>query len=225
MAWNQSAGEVAKPTPKKPSALKGAADVLRYPKKVNVVDLAPAPFKCAKEAVFWAKGHGVVGVMSDVDTNGKGVVSISIASIRKMVSVSAMSKSVTPGIHYAALMRLRDIIRESFVGEVHPDRMKKGGKRSAANGVNPDVTVLRLYGCVSFGDFPFRSKVTLKRYVDVNESPKAYSYEISNIEVLKGNAGDVPLPSDKTSMDVGILLNGVCDVNGAPLLMTSETER
>ena len=216
MAWNQSTGAAAKP--KKPSALKGAADVLRYPKKVNVVDLAPAPFKCAKEAVFWAKGHGVVGVMSDVDTNGKGVVSISIASIRKMVSVSAMSKSVTPGIHYAALMRLRDIIRESFVGEIHPDRMKRDGKRSPANGVNPDVTVLRLYGCVAFGDIPLRAKVTLKQYVDPNEKAKAYSYEISNIEVLKGNAGVEPLPSDRTSMDVSILLNGVCDVNGEPLL-------
>ena len=42
--------------------------------------------------------------------------------------------------------------------------------------------------------------------------------EISNIEVLKGIAAPVALPSDKTSIDVGILLNGVCDVNGAPLL-------
>ena len=51
-----------------------------------------------------------------------------------------------------------------------------------------------------------------------SEDTKAYSYGISNIEVLKGNAGVEPLPSDKTSMDVGILLNGVCDVNGVPLL-------
>ncbi len=55
-------------------------------------------------------------------------------------------------------------------------------------------------------------------YVDPNEKAKAYSYEIINIEVLKGNAGVEPLPSDRTSMDVGILLNGVCDVNGEPLL-------
>ena len=54
--------------------------------------------------------------------------------------------------------------------------------------------------------------------VDPNEREKAYSYETSNIEVLKGNAGVEPLPSDKTSMNVDILLNGVCDVNGAPLL-------
>ena len=191
---------------------------VRIPESVNVVELETAPFKCAKDAVCWAKGHGVVGLMSDVDTNGKGAISISVASIRKMASMSAKSKSVTPAIHYAALMRLRDIIRESFVGERHPDRMKRDGKRSAVHGLNPDVTVVRLYGCVAFGDIPLRAKVTLKSYVDVNENTKAYSHEISNIEVLKGNAGVVPLPNNKTSMDVGILLNGVCDVNGVPLL-------
>ena len=196
---------------------------MNYPKKVKVIELENAPFRCAKDAVVWAKDHGVVGVMSNADTGGKGAISISVASVRKMVSVSAMSKSVTPAIHYAALMRLRDIVRESFVGEVHPDRMKRDGKRSAAYGLNPDVTVLRLYGCVSFGDIPFRAKVTLKSYVDTNEDTKAYSYEISNIEVLKGNAGVVPLPSDKTSMiDVSIILNGVCDVKGVPLLKVKD---
>ena len=191
---------------------------MKYPKRVTIIELENAPFRCAKDAVAYAKAHGIVGVMSDADTGGKGEISISISSIRKMVSIAAMSKSVTPAIHYSALMRLRDIIRESFVGEVHSDRMKRNGKRSPLNGINPDVSVLRLYGCVSFGDIPLRAKVTLKQYVDANEKPKAYSYEISNIEVLKGNAGDMPLPSDRTSMDVAILLNGVCDVNGVPLM-------
>ena len=40
----------------------------------------------------------------------------------------------------------------------------------------------------------------------------------SNIEILKGVAGFVTRPSDKTSMLVRILLNGVCDVNDEPLL-------
>ena len=43
----------------------------------------------------------------------------------------------------------------------------------------------------------------------------------SNIEILKGVAGFVTQPSDKTSMLVRILLNGVCDVNGEPLLKLS----
>ena len=80
------------------------------------------------------------------------------------------------------------------------------------------VRIARLYGCVSFGGIPYRAKTTLKLFVDANEKTKAYSYEISNIEILKGVAGFVTRPSDKTSMLVRILLNGVCDVNGEPLL-------
>ena len=88
--------------------------------------------------------------------------------------------------------------------------------------------------------FSYRSKTTLKLFLDKNEKTKAYSYEISNIEILRGTAESltqpnckismptvesltgtariVILPNTKTSIDVGILLNGVCDVNGAPLL-------
>ena len=191
---------------------------MNYPKKVTVIELENAPFKGAKPAYKWATSHGIVGLMSDVDTGGKGEVSISNASILKMVSGSAATKSITPEIHFAALMRLRDIIRESFVGEIHADYGKVNGKRSPANRVNPNVSIVRLYGCVSLGGIMYRAKTTLKRYVDPNEKTKAYSYEISNIEVLKGVAGFVTRPSDKTSMDVSILLNGVCDVNGEPLL-------
>ena len=149
---------------------------MKYPKRVTVIELENAPFRNSDAADDWARTHGVIGLMSNVDTGGKGEISISARSIDKMLSGSALQKSVTPAIHYAALMRLRDIIRESFVGEIHPDRMKRDGKRSPANGVNPDVTVLRLYGCVAFGDIPLRAKVTLKQYVDPNEKAKAYSY-------------------------------------------------
>ena len=115
---------------------------------ISVVELESAPFKNAREALKWAKSHGIIGVMSDVDTNGKGFISISVSSIRKMMSTSALSRSVTPLIHYAALLRLRDIIRESFVGECHADRLKVAGKRAVDNGVNPEVEVFRLFGCV-----------------------------------------------------------------------------
>ena len=76
-----------------------------------------------------------------------------------------------------------------------------------------------LYGCVSVADIPMRVKTTLKMHKDERQPTKAYSYEITNVEVLKGNAECAIQPSDKTStFDVGILLNGVCDVNGASLL-------
>ena len=51
-----------------------------------------------------------------------------------------------------------------------------------------------------------------------NENTKAYSYEISNIEILRGYVGTEVQPRDKISIATHILLNSVCDVNGAPLL-------
>ena len=65
----------------------------------------------------------------------------------------------------------------------------------------------------------------LRRILRRMKSPsKAYSYEISNIEILRETAAPVARPSNKISMDVNILLNGVCDVNGKPLLDVCEIE-
>ena len=192
---------------------------MKYPKRVNVIELENAPFRCAKDAVVWAKQHGIVGVMSNADTGGKGEISISLGSLDKMLSGSAVKKSATPALHYAALVRLRDLIRESFIAEIHPD-FKKGvnGRRSPANGINPTVEIIVMYGCAAYMDYPCRVKTTVKRLLDSHEPHKAYSYEMTNVEVLKGNAAPIARPNDRTpTFDVDILLNGVCDVNGVPL--------
>ena len=193
---------------------------VKIPESVNVVELETAPFKCARDAIAYAKSHGIVGIMSSADSGGKGEVSISVRSLDKMLSGTAVRKSVTPAIHFSALVRLRDIIRESFVAEVHPDYAKGlDGKRSPTNGINERVTIAVLYGCVSVAGLPMRVKTTLKMHKDERQPTKAYSYEITNVEVLKGNAECAIQPSDKTStFDVVILLNGVCDVNGVPIL-------
>ena len=135
---------------------------IEYPKSVNVVELESAAFKCAKDADAWARNHGIVGLMSNVDTGGKGEISISVNSLNKMLSGSALRKSVTPSIHFAALQRLRDIIRESFIAERHPDYAKVDGVRSPAHGTNRMVDIVVLYGCVSFGGIAYRAKTTLK---------------------------------------------------------------
>jgi len=192
------------------------------PGKVRVVELESAPFKCARDADQWARSHGIVGVMSDEDSGLKGRISISTTSIEKMLCGQAVRKSVTPLIHYAALMRIRDIIRESLVAEIHPDYLKIDGVRSPKNGVNSSVEIAVLYGCVSFGGIPYRAKTTLKLHRDVQQPTKAYSYEISNIEVLTGIARIVILPNVNTSMDVGILLHGVVDVNGEPIIKSAK---
>ena len=193
---------------------------MEYPKTVNIIELENAPFKCAVDAVAYARSHGIVGVMSNADTGGKGEISISLGSLDKMLSGSAVKKSATPALHYAALVRLRDIIRESFVAEIHPD-FKKGadGRRSPANGINPTVEIIVMYGCAAYMDYPCRVKTTIKRLLDSHEPHKAYSYEITNVEVLKGNAAPIARPNDRTpTFDVAILLDGVCGVNGEPLL-------
>ena len=63
---------------------------IEYPKSVNVVELESAAFKCAKDADAWARNHGIVGLMSNVDTGGKGEISISVNSLNKMLSGSAL---------------------------------------------------------------------------------------------------------------------------------------
>ena len=191
---------------------------IKIPKAVAIVELDGAPFRNTREAMAWAADHGIVGLMSDVDTRGKGEISISLNSIRKMASGSAVLKSVTTAIHYAAMVRVRDIIRESFVAEIHPDFKKVAGIRRVGNPVNPLVDIAILYGGVSFGEIPYRAKTTMKIYHERGRRSKAYSYEISNIEILKGNAAPVARPNNRTSMSTKILLNGVCDVNGRPIL-------
>lgn len=70
---------------------------------------------------------------------------------------------------------------------VHAD-YKKGedGVRSLKNGINPNVTIHRLYGAVRMGGRLYRVKVTLKENTRTKETPKAYSYEATKIELLEG---------------------------------------
>ena len=126
---------------------------MNYPKRVKIVELESAPFQCAKDAIVYAKSHGI------------------------------------------------------------------DGKRCKGNAVNDRVTIAVLYGCVSMGGLPFRAKTTLKLHKDVSQPTKAYSYEISNIEVLRGNAECAIQPSNNTpTFDVDILLKDVLDVNGVQLV-------
>ena len=123
----------------------------------------------------------------------------SVASILKMLCGAAVRKSVTPAIHYSALVRLRDIVRESFVAEIHPDYKKIEGKRSASNPVNGRVDIAVLYGCVALGGIDYRAKTTVKIFTASPAASKAYSYEIRNIEILRGYVGTEVQPRDKIS--------------------------
>ena len=208
----------------------------------SIVQAEAAPFNSTQGALEWAEANGVVGLMGADETNGKGEISISASSVREMLNPSQRGKSVSDSAHYAALAKLRDIIRESELADRHPDYVKgKDGRRSPENGVNPGVTIDVLYGALRFGGEAYRVKTTLKRFAQADAKTKAYAYEVSEIEVLTGTLVQPetgPDPRASTSITGDILLQGVrnskgklilddfskvVDENGEPLVVSHST--
>ena len=181
------------------------------------------PFRSTKEALIWARANGLIGRMGESETGGKGVVTISAESIRETLNPRQREKSDSDRVHFAALGKLRDLIRESRILEMHPDWPKgKDGRRDprAADGRH-EITICIAYAAFVFEDVAYRVRLTLKRYAQTGTS-KAYAYRVNEIEVVSGTlGGKIALatnPTDTTSICADILLQGVFDVNGAPLL-------
>ena len=196
-----------------PRSMMDGGKSLRPETRVNVVEAeAGHGFKNYAEAKAWAKEH-IARTYSGEETGGKGDIRISNAAVDKYLSQSAVDKSESKDVHLAVLKVLPDVIRESVDAEQHAD-FKKGedGVRSAANGVNPNVTIHRLYGAVRMDGKLYRVKVTLKEDVKSERSAKkAYSYEATKIELLAGTLvkpeGDDP--NTNNSITAANLLNGV----------------
>ncbi len=196
-----------------PRSMMDGGKSLRPETRVNVVEAeAGHGFKNYAEAKTWAKEH-IARTYSGEETGGKGDIRISNAAVDKYLSQSAVDKSESKDVHLAVLKVLPDVIRESVDAEQHAD-FKKGedGVRSAANGVNPNVTIHRLYGAVRMDGKLYRVKVTLKEDVKSERSAKkAYSYEATKIELLAGTLvkpeGDDP--NTNNSITAANLLNGV----------------
>ena len=187
-----------------------------------------APFCKTAEALAWARLHGLIGRMGENETGGKGVVTISAESIRETLNPRQREKSVSQSVHFAALMKLRELIRASRILEVHPDWLKdSSGKRSPAVGVNHDIAICVAYAAFGIGDVVYRVRLTLKRYRQTKSS-KVYAYRVNEIEVVPGTlGGKIALttnPTGTTSICGTILLNGALDVNGVPLLAGDEGE-
>ena len=171
-----------------PRSMMDGGKSLRPETRVNVVEAeAGHGFKNYAEAKTWAKEH-ITRTYSGEETGGKGDIRISNAAVDKYLSQSAVDKSESKDVHLAVLKVLPDVIRESVDAEQHAD-FKKGedGVRSAENGVNPNVTIHRLYGAVRMDGKVYRVKVTLKENTRTKETPKAYSYEATKIELLEGS--------------------------------------
>ena len=196
-----------------PRSMMDGGKSLRPETRVNIVETkAEHGFKNYAEAKAWAKEH-VARTYSGEETGGKGDIRISNAAVDKYLSQSAVDKSESKDVHLAVLKVLPDVIRESVDAEQHADFKKgKDGVRSAENGVNPNVTIHRLYGAVRMDGKLYRVKVTLKEDVKSERSAKkAYSYEATKIELLAGTLvkpeGDDP--NTNNSITAANLLNGV----------------
>ena len=171
-----------------PRSMMDGGKSLRPETRVNIVETkSEHGFKNYAEAKTWAKEH-IARTYSGEETGGKGDIRISNAAVDKYLSQSAVDKSESKDVHLAVLKVLPDVIRESVDAEQHAD-FKKGedGVRSAANGVNPNVTIHRLYGAVRMDGKVYRVKVTLKENTRTKDTPKAYSYEATKIELLEGS--------------------------------------
>ena len=183
-----------------------------------VVRGAPAPFRCTKDALAWARQNGLIGKMSSEETGGKGIVSISGESIRETLNPRQREKSISDEIHFAALTKLRDLIRESIILDCHPDYPKnKEGVRVPEISSNNGIDICIAYAAFMVLGVVYRVRLTLKRYAQTGTS-KAYAYRVNEIEVLPGTLGGrIALatdPTGTTSICGSILLKGVPEVNG-----------
>ena len=166
--------------------------------EVKVVSIKEkSPFDTSKktkalkeDVVAYANEHGIIGTMTEEETKGKGKVTISKASIEKMVDDSATGKSVDKDTHLSITPQLREVIAESLMAETHPDYNKgRDGKRSPENGYNPDNLIHRCYGAISIDGQEYRVKLTLKENPS-QTSRKAYTYEVTKIELLDSTDGE-----------------------------------
>ena len=158
-------------------------------KKINIVEIPKHDFKgtankAIQQAKKWAK-QNIVKTYNNEETGGKGRIQISGQSIDKYLSHSAISKSENIGAHIAALLKLPQIIRESYDVEQHPDYIKIDGKRNPKNGINKDVLIHRLYGAGTIDNELYRIKITLKDSFNESIAKNAHSYEIAQIELIQ----------------------------------------
>ena len=196
-----------------PRSMMDGGKSLRPETRINIVETkAEHGFKNYAEAKTWAKEH-ITRTYSGEETGGKGDIRISNAAVDKYLSQSAVDKSESKDVHLAVLKVLPDVIRESVDAEQHAD-FKKGedGVRSAENGVNPNVTIHRLYGAVRMDGKVYRVKVTLKEDKTSKEPKVPHSYEATKIELFAGTLGNSDnslSPNTNNSITAANLLNGV----------------
>ena len=179
-----------------------------------------AALKSDKQASLLLSRVGFVGIKYPADyrrggraDHAKNYVIFNENDARETDHVRFFRTPDSKDVHLAVLKVLPDVLRESVDAEQHPDYNKGAdGVRSAENGINPDVTIHRLYGAVTMGGKLYRVKVTLKEDSARSDDPKkAYSYCETKIELLAGTLGkpEDDAPNTSNSITTANLLQGV----------------
>lgn len=138
-----------------------------------------------------------------------GVLLLAAAAVTNVVSNVAELKAVVPKLKWGSTLVLKDGVYDLSAWEakgkdpVFLDLTMHANLRSESG--RPEKCALR---------GPGERKPGRCLALDGDAS----SVEISNIEILRGTAESLTQPNCKISMNTYILLNGVCDVNGVPLL-------
>lgn len=183
--------------------------------EVRIIVAEPHSFKNFAEARIWAK-QNIVGSYFNPEI---GEVKVSSKAIDKYLSGKVVGKSVSLDTHLSALPVLPQLIESSIVGEIHEDRDNNSNLRD----------IVRLYGAINHNGMIKRVKITVKRYTDEDQKPKAYSYEVTEIEPLDGtletthtqNADFVP--TSNNSILVANLLQGVETANNLQENLLADT--
>lgn len=100
------------------------------------------------------------------------VIRIGRRAIEKTTSESAIYKSASGPAHLAAISVLADLLEEAVLVQSHPDRDN-----------NPNIRQIhRFWAALRFRGKLFRTKLTVKEFVQFVQGVGFYSYELAQIE-------------------------------------------
>ena len=191
--------------------------------KFDIVYAGRTDINSQESAIAKASELGIIGTIPSEETNGKGDIQITVASLREMLNPKQRAKTGDNATHYAIIPVLREVIKSArIVSSSHDYAKDSSGVRTPAAGINNRVMVDVAYAAVRLDDGKVHPvRIRLKRYKDENQSGKAYSYHVENVEVLSGTLGQAKNgsnPADNTSIVSSMLLDGIPDVNGHSVL-------
>ncbi len=155
--------------------------------KLHPFDLSLPETKKKRTIEKYAVEHGLTG---DVNVEG-GVVYVSKSSIGQLADRGHIRKSVLNGvsadIYVSALLKIKDIIKNSVDTEIYPDLIvkKEDGKRDISV-VSPTSLMHIMYGAVNIDNKNYRVKLFVVEQKGSNKN-NPHFYELKEIALSDGH--------------------------------------